>query len=305
MRVGRSARASAGHKLGQLVGDWFEEYFVLPLLDKVVDRLQLYLDSRFRKRPIRGEKIVWRDEDGNEVDYDFVMELAGDNDRIGIPVAFIESFWRRGARHSKDKARDDSDKLIPMRQAYPTARFLGVIASGDFTLPARELVQSRNIDLFYIPKSKVIAAFQQIGLQMDYPDRAPEKEKARLAAAFERGLTKEAKREGARRLINLIGSPVVKGYMDRVRASLRALPQEIRIKARKESTPVTFETVSDATTFVNHAEFDFSDPSEAFVYEITFSDGMEFERVVESINAVRDLHDKIALLVQHMTKLRD
>ena len=24
--------ASSGHKLGQLIGDWYEEYFVLPLL---------------------------------------------------------------------------------------------------------------------------------------------------------------------------------------------------------------------------------------------------------------------------------
>jgi hypothetical protein len=37
-------KASAGHKVGQLVGDWFEEYFALPLLQEVANELRLYLD---------------------------------------------------------------------------------------------------------------------------------------------------------------------------------------------------------------------------------------------------------------------
>jgi hypothetical protein len=121
--------SSAGHKLGQLVGDWFEEHFVLPLLTKVAAHLNLYLDHRFRDRAVRaGEKIIWQDADGNRVDYDFVLELEGSDSKKGIPVAFLESFWRRGSRHSKDKARDDSGKLMPMRDTYPTARFLNNLA---------------------------------------------------------------------------------------------------------------------------------------------------------------------------------
>jgi hypothetical protein len=68
--------ASSGHKLGQRVGDWFEEYFVYPLLKEVASRLNLFLDCRFRIRKARGEKIVWEDVDGNDVDYDFVMEIG-------------------------------------------------------------------------------------------------------------------------------------------------------------------------------------------------------------------------------------
>ena len=56
-------------------------------------------------------KIQWKDEDGNTVDFDFVLELDGTPDSVGVPVAFVECFWRRGSRHSKDKARDDSGKL--------------------------------------------------------------------------------------------------------------------------------------------------------------------------------------------------
>src|SRR5438270_12560198 len=42
--------ASSGHSLGQKVGDWLEEFFVLPLLRQVADQLKLFLDNLFRPR---------------------------------------------------------------------------------------------------------------------------------------------------------------------------------------------------------------------------------------------------------------
>ncbi len=244
--------ASAGHKLGQMVGDWYEEHFVLPLLRQVADRLQLYLDHRFRARPARGDKITWSDAEGNSVAYDFVMELDGTDAALGIPVGFVECFWRRGARHSKDKARDDSGKLLPMRAAHPTARFLGIVAAGDFTAPARQLVQSRLIDLFYVPKAKVIEAFAAAaGVQIDYPDRSSEANKAALVAAFEAAVTDPVKGQTAARLRQLVGEVSINSYVDRVRAALGALPQEMRFIARKESKAVIFESIEQAAAFLD------------------------------------------------------
>jgi hypothetical protein len=292
--------ASAGHKLGQLVGDWFEEYFVHPLLQAVSERLRLFLDSRFQPRAARGEKIVWQDEDGHAVDYDFVMELDGTKDRLGIPVAFIESFWRRGARHSRDKARDDSGKLLPMRDVHPTARFLGMVAGGDFTGPARQFVQQRGIDLFYIPKGKIVEAFSAIGLQMDYPDRLPEPEKALLASTFSRMLTRKRKMQAAAKLRSLVGEPSITTYVDRVRAALGALPQEIRIISRRNSAAVVFERIEDATEFLLQPMFDFSKPTETYLYEITYSDGSEFERDVATLDELKQLHVAIDRLAKHV-----
>jgi len=67
--------ASSGHKLGQLVGDWFEEKVATYLLTRIADELGLYLDHRFKTRKCRSGKIIWDDLDGNNVDYDFVLEL--------------------------------------------------------------------------------------------------------------------------------------------------------------------------------------------------------------------------------------
>lgn len=294
---------SAGHKLGQLVGDWFEQYFVLPLLEKVASNLHLYLDHRFRKRPARGNKILWTDEDGNRVDYDFVLELDGRDEALGIPVAFLETFWRRGSRHSKDKARDDSGKLLPMRGVHPTARFLGIVAGGDFTQPARQLVLRNEIDLFYVPKAKIVAAFGNVGLQMDYPDRSAEEYKQELAASFSEGLTKEACGRAAKHLRQLVGESALDAYVDRVRAALGALPQELRFIAQKNSAPQVFETISEASAFLTRPIFNFADAEQSFLYQITYSDGTEFERGVATMDELRELHREIERLATHIASL--
>ena len=295
--------ASSGHKLGQLIGDWYEEYFVLPLLQEVGKSLNLFVDSRFVSRTVREAKILWDDLDGNSVDYDYVLELGGSEDRLGIPVAFIECFWRRGSRHSKDKARDDSGKLMPMRETYPTARFLGIVSAGDFTKPARELVRSRDIDLFYVPKEKIVTSFHSCDLVMDYPDKLPEDEKAKIVERFDNKFTKSKKTEVQKALNNLIGQATIKSYVDRVRATLSALPQEIRFVLRHDSEPISFETVSGATSFLNSPNFNMKSPIESYLYQVTYSDGSEFEKSVDDLNSLRKLHDQIEILTNHMNSL--
>lgn len=295
--------SSSGHKLGQLIGDWFEEYFVFPLIKEVGAKLRLYPDNRCKKRPARGDKILWGDEYGNQVDYDAVLELHGTETNVGIPVAFIECFWRRGSRHSKDKARDDSGKLIPMKDTYPTARFLGIVASGDFTEPARSLVKSRNIDLFYIPKEKVIQAFSMNGLIMDYLDTASETEKAQIASSFGKEFTFEKKRLVADALIDLIGRPAVSSYVDRVRAKLSAFPQEIRIIQINETQPAVFKTLEEVTAFLENPVFQTNNPISNYMYQITYSDGDEFERYIPTIEDLQSLNLQIQLLANHISNL--
>ncbi len=299
----RKVNASAGHKLGQLIGDWFEEYFVFPILIDLAKSLELYLDSRFINRDARGEKIQWKDADGNYVDFDFVLEINGTNSHIGIPVAFIESFWRRGSRHSKDKARDDSGKLLPMLDTYPSARFLGIIAAGDFTKPARELVKSRGIELFYVPKEKLIKAFERNNLIIDYPDKTPESKKAFIANTFEKQFTNSKKIEVCNELKRLIGAVTINSFTQRVKAKLSALPQEIRFILRQDSYPIVFESVYEATNFLKKPEFKMSNPTESYVYQITFSDGSEFERSVSNISELKALHNTITKLTTHMENL--
>ena len=298
-----SRRVSSGHKLGQLIGDWFEEYFVLPLLKTVANELHLFIDSRFIKRAVRGSKIEWLDSDGNRVDYDYVLELHGSENEIGIPVAFVECFWRRGARHSKDKARDDSGKLMPMRETYPTARFLAIVAAGDFTKPARDLIRSREIDLFYVPKEKIIKAFSDNGLVMDYPDNSTETKKQRLVSVFEKAFTLDKKEQVQHSLMTQVGIPTINSYVDRVRAVLSALPQEIRFVLRHDSTPLIFDSLAEVSKFLTKPNFKMGKPHKSYLYQITFSDGSEFEKTVASLERLKQLHKQIELLVSHLNQI--
>jgi hypothetical protein len=295
--------SSAGHRFGQLIGDWWEEAVALPLLEEVANRLALHLDCRFKQRTCRGDKILWRDVDGNDVDYDFVLELNGSPEKNGAPVGFIETFWRRGSRHSKDKARDDSGKLLPMRNTYPTARFLGILALGDFTAPAREYVSSRAINLFYVPKEKAIQAFRKVGLEIDYVDDLSEPEKLRMVQKFEVGFSKKERTAVGQALREIVGASAFKSYQDNISAALSALPQQISIGQSSHANPIVFSSVREATKFLQKPEFRAEIGAVTYRYQVEYSDGTDFEREVGSLDKLRELHLQLSHLASHMESL--
>lgn len=286
------SRSSSGHKLGQVVGDWFEETIAESLLQSVASNLGLFLDHRFRVRKSRGGKIIWSDLDKNGVDYDFVLELDGTDDKQGVPLAFFETFWRRGIRHSKDKARDDSGKLAPMRDTYPTARVLGIISAGDFSQPAQELVRSRGIDLFYIPKDNICKAWADCGIPIDYLDNASEQEKSQIADIADSLLTGEKKLEIKARLVAIVGQSVLDSYVQRIIAGVAALPVKFQITSYLIGEPSVFDTAEEAKEFLLR-EYSHSSPDDMthfFNYEVIFSDGNMFNRTHLSPTEALELH---------------
>lgn len=299
------ALSSAGHRLGQLVGDWWEGQVIYPLLQEVARELGLYLDNRLVSRTCRFGKILWKDDSGNDVDYDYVLELGGTQERKGVPVGFLESFWRRGARHSKDKARDDTNKLLPMRDTYPTARFLAIAACGEFTAPAKDYVTSRNVELFFISKEKIIDAFATIGAVIDYRDTLPEAEKLLLVRDLEKKFTPENQRIVAHNLRNAAGELAFASFKQRIIGSLMANPQEIRIYALARCGPVVFDNIDAATTFLNSQNPEFPAAGEAahYEYEVSFSDGSDFFRELDSLEEVRKVNEQLLALVKHFSAL--
>lgn len=295
-----STLSSAGHRLGQIIGDWWEKRVVAVLLSEVAADLNLFLDHRFVDRSSRSSKILWKDDDGNFVDYDFVLELEGTADKQGIPVAFIECFWRGGSRHSKDKARDDTNKLLPMRETYPTARLLAIAACGEFTSPAREYVTSRRVDLFFMPKSKIVEAFRLAGLDIDYPDSLSEEGKQALLSRLTSVITPKSEVSAADILRKIAGEGTFSGFKSRVLAALSALPQEIRIIESAHSETMVFEDVEAVSEFLMRPKFVHNGGVVTYQYSITYSDGFEFSRSLESVDAVKTLHGQVEHLVQHV-----
>lgn len=294
---------SAGHRLGQIIGDWWERRVVSVLLNEVASDLQLFLDHRFVTRSSRSSKILWKDDDDNYVDYDFVLELEGTPEKQGIPVAFIESFWRGGARHSKDKARDDTNKLLPMRDTYPTARLLAIAACGEFTSPARDYVSSRRVDLLFIPKAKIVEAFGTVGININYPDTLPEDGKQALLARLSSDMTTEVEEQAALALRQIAGEGTFVSFKNRILAALSALPQEIRIIESAHSDIVVFDNVKDVSQFLQSPKFSHNRSDITYEYSITYSDGFEFSRILSGLDEVRSLHSQVEHLVQHVNSV--
>jgi hypothetical protein len=300
----KTKRVSSGHKLGQVIGDWWEEHVILPLLAKVAADLDLWLDCRFVKRSCRtGSKILWNDIDGNAVDYDFVLEAGGSDKKRGVPVAFIESFWRRGARHSKDKARDDTNKLLPMRNNYPTARFLSIAACGEFTEPAREYVRTRDVDLFYIPKANIVEAFKRHHLIVDYADTLPEDQKEKLMLDLEQKFVGGLPSLIGQALGDITGRATMKGYSDRISAALSALPVSIEITESLISDSIQFKDTAQVSKFLINPSFKYSNPQSSFKYKAEYSDGSTFETDFISLPALKEINGMVADYVDHISRV--
>lgn len=96
---------SLAHRWGQIIGDVFE-VFVRDVLGEVAKRHGLYLDFK-KPRATRGGqgKVTWQDGYGNKHDLDYVLERGGTEETYGIPMAFIESAWRRYTKHSKTRCK--------------------------------------------------------------------------------------------------------------------------------------------------------------------------------------------------------
>src|SRR5438309_831728 len=104
---------SLAHKWGQLLGDLSQLALYDPLA-AIAKRHGVYLD-RAGARPARAnqKRLRWKDCYGNFHDLDYVLERGGTDEKIGTPAAFIEVAWRKGTRHSKNKAQEIEGAVRP------------------------------------------------------------------------------------------------------------------------------------------------------------------------------------------------
>ncbi|MEH1950774.1 MAG: hypothetical protein V7K77_28020 [Nostoc sp.] len=170
---------SPSHKFGQQLGKLLEDivlYDILkPRLEQFAQVKNYYLDWQ-RSRPARsGKKVTWEDKYGNKHDLDFVIEVDGTDNKLGRPVAFIESAWRRYTKHSKNKAQEIQGAILPIIELHHlSAPFYGVVLAGDFTKPALEQLKNNGFAVIYIPYKGVVSAFQVIDFDVAFDEDTPD-----------------------------------------------------------------------------------------------------------------------------------
>lgn len=177
---------SWSHRFGQILGDTVERA-IEPILKNFADKYGLFLDKNGSRKARKSKRVTWRDKYGNSHDLDFVIEKGGTEDQIGIPVAFIESAWRRYTKHSKNKAQEIQGAILPLRETYDTeCPFIGVILAGDYTENSIKQLCSLGFSCLYIEYPLIVGIFKKYGIDASSEENTPEPEFKRKVKAFEK-----------------------------------------------------------------------------------------------------------------------
>lgn len=155
---------SPAHRWGQIIGDLLEEAF-RPVVQQVADAHGLYLDYKRKRAARKSVTVAWTDQYGNAHLLDYVLERGGTDTKLGLPVAFIETAFRRYTKHSKNKAQEIEGAVVPLADTYSYLHpFRGAILAGDFTNNSLTQLRSRGFDIIYIPYDDVLRAFDAVGI---------------------------------------------------------------------------------------------------------------------------------------------
>jgi flagellar hook protein FlgE len=166
---------SPSHKFGQDLGNLLEEILLddilKPRLLEFAQAQNYYLDWQRSRAARSGKKVTWTDKYGNKHDLDFVIEVNGTDSKLGTPIAFIESAWRRYTKHSKNKVQEIQGAILPIIELHNlSAPFYGAVLAGDFTKPALEQLKNNGFTLIYIPYRDVVAAFSNIDFDIAFDE---------------------------------------------------------------------------------------------------------------------------------------
>ena len=166
--------SSPSHKFGQIIGDVLE-LAIEPTLRRFAKVKSLFLDKKGKRPARKGNKVSWTDLYGNTHDLDFVLERHGSPEKIGDPVAFIETAWRRYTKHSRNKAQEIQGAILPLHAAHKNlAPFIGVVLAGDFTEGALNQLRSLGFNVLYFPYESVIQAFSVVGINASFDEETPD-----------------------------------------------------------------------------------------------------------------------------------
>lgn len=174
------------HKLGQMIGDFIENYFKGELIEICRER-QLYLDIVGKKRTARrGKKVSWLDVYGNKHDLDFVIERGGSDSKLGTPAALIECAWRRYTKHSKNKAQEIQGAILPIAEKYKFHKpFLGAVIAGVYTDPSVQQLNSCGFETVYFQYEDIISAFQIVDIDIYYDEQTTDESAEEKVRALE------------------------------------------------------------------------------------------------------------------------
>ena len=275
---------SLAHRWGQIIGDGFE-MFVRDILGQVARRHGLYLDFK-RPRATRGGqgKVTWQDGYGNKHDLDYVLERGGTEDAVGVPIAFIESAWRRYTKHSKNKVQEIEAAVMPIALTFSRHQpFCGAVLAGEFTQNALHQLESKGFGVLHIPYDSILAAFKELGIDASSEDgvNGTTEEQFREKIAKWEALPQP---QATNRLMAIIQSRharAIEEFQQRLEAALARQVSSIRLTVLRGHS-VEYSDVDSAIAYLMEEEKSYrlredAGQREAFEIQVRFNTGAKIE----------------------------
>jgi hypothetical protein len=278
---------SPAHRFGQLIGELLETV-VLPQLEAFCKNQGLYLDHQKKTRPARtGKKVTWADHYGNVHDLDFVIERDGTDEKIGRPLAFIETAWRRYTKHSRNKAQEIQGAILPLAEKYRWNNpFLGTVLAGVFTEGSLEQLRSLGFNVLYFPYETLIAAFQSENIDIVFDENTPD----RLFQQATNKIEKASKSAMTRIRSHLVSSnqAAIDRFFDALNKRLgRHVTRVVVIPLYGRVNE--FDSIEDAVLFLDrHMIYEGSGEFRKYEIRIEFSNADKVEAFIEAQDKVKE-----------------
>ncbi|MCM1246096.1 MAG: hypothetical protein NC293_10690 [Roseburia sp.] len=266
---------SPSHRLGELIGDFFEES-IIEYLKPLVDKKGFYLDYRHpRKARNDAKEVVGIDEEGNKHKLDIVIEEGGSEDEMGKPKAFIEMAWRRYTKHSKAKAQEISGAILPLVRTYrENCPFYAAVLSGEFTQNSIAQLESQGFYVVHISYEDMCQLYREaVGIEIAWEEGTPDAQIEEIAT-------------NVKRLSSVKKQDLKDNFYRRNKNKLEALANRIKESLDQQVTQILvipihgkeqiLLSVDDAVEFIKN--YDEDSKASILRYEVTikYNSGDEF-----------------------------
>lgn len=188
----------------------------------------MYLDYK-GERPARPRLTVsWQDKYGNSHLLDYVLERGGTETTLGVPIAFIETAFRRYTKHSKNKAQEIEGAVVPLADTYSHVHpFCGAILAGVFTSNSLNQLRSRGFEVIYIPHEEVQKAFSTVGIDAGCDESTPDEEFQHKVDSWDR--LSEGERTAVKLALVEVAKPQTIQFIAALNASLARQIQSVTV----------------------------------------------------------------------------
>lgn len=276
---------SPAHRFGQILGEVLEAA-VASVLEPFARKQGLYLDRQGERPCRRGKKCSWKDLNGNKHDLDFVLERSGTPDRVGTPIAFIETAWRRYTKHSRNKSQEIQGAIEPLAETYHHSKpFKGAVLAGVFTEGALTQLRSLGFTVVYISYAQVVAVFRKSGMDAAFNEDTSDAQFRAKVKAYERLSPLQKKRLSAAMIA--AARTEVNQFVDSLLASVSRRIERVIILIL-HGQPREATTAAGAIQLIEaYADRGIQNPIERYEIEIRYNNG-------DSIHA--RFRDKIAAI---------